>query len=80
MLFLIIDELDSLGQIDGLKDALARVRKFGSRCVLGFQSILCGWEHPDFFPYFFRTVKSLAYLNYCFMVGGTGFEPVAPAV
>jgi hypothetical protein len=26
-------------QIDGLKDALARLRKFGGRCVLGFQSI-----------------------------------------
>jgi type IV secretory pathway TraG/TraD family ATPase VirD4 len=24
--------------IDGLKDALARLRKFGGRCVLGFQS------------------------------------------
>src|SRR4029077_11125294 len=35
----IIDELDSLGQIDGLKDALARLRKIGGRCVLGFQSI-----------------------------------------
>jgi type IV secretory pathway TraG/TraD family ATPase VirD4 len=35
----VIDELDSLGAIDGLKDTLARVRKFGGRCVLGFQSI-----------------------------------------
>jgi type IV secretory pathway TraG/TraD family ATPase VirD4 len=34
-----IDELDALGQIDGLKDALARLRKFGGRCILGFQSI-----------------------------------------
>jgi type IV secretory pathway TraG/TraD family ATPase VirD4 len=34
-----IDELDALGPIDGLKDALARLRKFGGRCVLGFQSI-----------------------------------------
>jgi type IV secretory pathway TraG/TraD family ATPase VirD4 len=34
-----VDELDSLGAIDGLKDALARLRKFGGRCVLGFQSI-----------------------------------------
>ena len=34
-----IDELDALGQIDGLKDALARLRKFGGRCVLGLQSI-----------------------------------------
>jgi len=31
--------LDALGQIDGLKDALARLRKFEGRCVLGFQSI-----------------------------------------
>jgi len=35
----IVDELDALGAIDGLKDALARLRKFGGRCVLGFQSI-----------------------------------------
>jgi type IV secretory pathway TraG/TraD family ATPase VirD4 len=35
----VVDELDSLGAIDGLKDALARLRKFGGRCVLGFQSI-----------------------------------------
>jgi type IV secretory pathway TraG/TraD family ATPase VirD4 len=38
-LWFVIDELDALGQIDGLKDALARLRKFGCRCVLGFQSI-----------------------------------------
>jgi type IV secretory pathway TraG/TraD family ATPase VirD4 len=38
-LWFAIDELDALGAIDGLKDALARVRKFGGRCVLGFQSI-----------------------------------------
>ncbi len=38
-LWFVVDELDSLGAIDGLKDALARVRKFGGRCVLGFQSI-----------------------------------------
>jgi type IV secretory pathway TraG/TraD family ATPase VirD4 len=37
-LWLVIDELDALGAIDGLKDALARLRKFGGRCVLGFQS------------------------------------------
>lgn len=35
----VVDELDALGPIDGLKDALARLRKFGGRCVLGFQSI-----------------------------------------
>jgi type IV secretory pathway TraG/TraD family ATPase VirD4 len=38
-LWFVIDELDALGAIDGLKDALARLRKFGCRCVLGFQSI-----------------------------------------
>jgi type IV secretory pathway TraG/TraD family ATPase VirD4 len=38
-LWLIVDELDALGAIDGLKDALTRLRKFGGRCVLGFQSI-----------------------------------------
>jgi type IV secretory pathway TraG/TraD family ATPase VirD4 len=35
----VIDELDALGVIDGLKDALPRLRKFGGRCVLGFQSV-----------------------------------------
>jgi type IV secretory pathway TraG/TraD family ATPase VirD4 len=38
-LWLIVDELDALGAIDGLKDALARLRKFGGCCVLGFQSL-----------------------------------------
>jgi type IV secretory pathway TraG/TraD family ATPase VirD4 len=38
-LWFVIDELDALGQIDGLKDALARLRKFGGRCALGFQSV-----------------------------------------
>ena len=38
-LWFIVDELDSLGAIEGLKDALARLRKFGGRCVLGFQSV-----------------------------------------
>jgi len=38
-LWFVIDELDALGAIDGLKDALARLHKFGGRCVLGFQSI-----------------------------------------
>jgi type IV secretory pathway TraG/TraD family ATPase VirD4 len=38
-LWFVIDELDALGQIDGLKDALARLRKFDARCILGFQSI-----------------------------------------
>jgi type IV secretory pathway TraG/TraD family ATPase VirD4 len=38
-LWFVIDELDALGAIDGLKDALARLRKFGGCCVIGFQSI-----------------------------------------
>jgi len=38
-LWLVVDELDALGMIDGLKDALTRLRKFGGRCILGFQSI-----------------------------------------
>ncbi|MGH8143196.1 MAG: type IV secretion system DNA-binding domain-containing protein, partial [Steroidobacteraceae bacterium] len=38
-LWFVVDELDALGAIDGLKDALARLRKFGGRCVLGLQSI-----------------------------------------
>lgn len=37
--WLIIDELDSLGKISGLTDALPRLRKFGGRIVLAFQSI-----------------------------------------
>ena len=38
-LWFLVDELDALGEIDGLKDALSRLRKFGGRCILGFQSI-----------------------------------------
>jgi type IV secretory pathway TraG/TraD family ATPase VirD4 len=38
-LWFVVDELDAVGQIDGLKDALARLRKFNGRCVLGLQSI-----------------------------------------
>jgi type IV secretory pathway TraG/TraD family ATPase VirD4 len=38
-MWLVVDELDALGAIDGLKDALARLRKFNGRCVLGFQSV-----------------------------------------
>lgn len=41
--WIVIDELDALGPIDGLKDALARLRKFGASCVLGFQSISQVW-------------------------------------
>ena len=37
-LWFVMDELDAIGAIDGLKDALARLRKFGGRCVLGLQS------------------------------------------
>lgn len=38
-LWYVVDELDALGTIDGLTDALARLRRFAGRCVLGFQSI-----------------------------------------
>jgi type IV secretory pathway TraG/TraD family ATPase VirD4 len=38
-IWFVVDELDALGAIDGLRDALARLRKFGGRCVLGFQSV-----------------------------------------
>ena len=38
-LWIVVDELDALGPIDGLKDALVRLRKHGGRCVLGFQSM-----------------------------------------
>jgi len=38
-IWFVVDELDALGAIDGLKDALARLRKFGGRCILGFQSL-----------------------------------------
>jgi len=38
-IWFVVDELDALAAIDGLKDALARLRKFGGRCILGFQSI-----------------------------------------
>jgi type IV secretory pathway TraG/TraD family ATPase VirD4 len=33
-----IDELDALGRIEGLKDAQARLRRFGGRVAIGFQS------------------------------------------
>lgn len=38
-MWLILDELDALGKIAGLSDALARLRKFGGRCVIACQSI-----------------------------------------
>ncbi len=38
-LWVVMDELDALGAVDGLKDALTRLRKFGGRCVLAFQSL-----------------------------------------
>jgi type IV secretory pathway TraG/TraD family ATPase VirD4 len=38
-LWFVVDELDALGEIDGLKDALARLRKFSGRTIIGFQSI-----------------------------------------
>jgi len=48
-LWFVIDELDALGAIDGLKDALARLRKFGGRCIIGFQSLaqVSGTYGPD---------------------------------
>lgn len=42
-LWFVLDELDAIGAIDGLKDALSRLRKFGGRCVLGFQSTAQIW-------------------------------------
>ena len=38
-IWFVIDELEALGAIEGLKDALTRLRKFGGRCILGLQSI-----------------------------------------
>jgi type IV secretory pathway TraG/TraD family ATPase VirD4 len=38
-LWFVVDELDAVGPIDGLKDALARLRKFNGGCILGFQSV-----------------------------------------
>ena len=38
-LWFVVDELGALGAINGLPDALTRLRKFGGRCVLGLQSI-----------------------------------------
>lgn len=37
--WLVVDELDSLGKISGLTDALPRLRKFGGRVILSFQSV-----------------------------------------
>jgi len=38
-LWFAVDELAALGPIDGLPDALTRLRKFGGRCAIGLQSI-----------------------------------------
>ena len=38
-LWFVVDELGALGRIGGLTDGLTRLRKFGGRVVLGFQSI-----------------------------------------
>lgn len=39
----VADELDAIGKIEGLDDALQRIRKFGGRCVLGSRrSARCG--------------------------------------
>ena len=39
-LWFVVDEFDSLGAIDGLKDALARLRKFGGEACWGFSQLL----------------------------------------
>jgi type IV secretory pathway TraG/TraD family ATPase VirD4 len=44
-IWFVVDELDALGVINGLPDALARLRKFGGRCVLGLQSIAQASTH-----------------------------------
>jgi type IV secretory pathway TraG/TraD family ATPase VirD4 len=44
-LWFAVDELDALGVINGLPDALTRLRKFGGRCVLGLQSIAQASTH-----------------------------------
>ena len=44
-LWFAVDELDALGAINGLPDALTRLRKFGGRCVLGLQSIAQASTH-----------------------------------
>src|SRR6202044_3722721 len=38
-LWFLVDELDAPGGIGGLKDALGRLRQFGGRRILGFQSV-----------------------------------------
>ena len=38
-LFYFMDELDSIGAVSELKDALIKLRKFGGCCVLGLQTI-----------------------------------------
>ncbi|MDA8349126.1 MAG: type IV secretion system DNA-binding domain-containing protein [Pseudomonadota bacterium] len=43
-IWFIVDELDALGKIDGLSDALARMRKHGGRCALAFQAVGQGEE------------------------------------
>ena len=44
-LWFAVDELDALGPINGLPDALTRLRKCGGRCVLGLQSIAQASTH-----------------------------------
>ena len=38
-LWFILDELDSVGRLNQLKDALVKLRKFGGCCVLGIQTL-----------------------------------------
>lgn len=38
-LWFVMDEVDSLGKISSLRQALSKLRKYGGRCVLGLQTI-----------------------------------------
>jgi type IV secretory pathway TraG/TraD family ATPase VirD4 len=38
-LWLIMDEVDSLGKVSTLRDGLSKLRKYGGKCVLGLQTI-----------------------------------------
>ncbi len=38
-IFLVMDELDSLGQLRSLRSLMARARSYGAGCIIGFQNI-----------------------------------------
>lgn len=71
-LWFVIDELDAIGKIDGLKDALPRLRKFGGRCVLSFQSIgaLNALYGPEFASVLVENCANKLILR-CAPTGGT---------